>query len=131
MDPKIEEIENLFDEVDLVWDEFNKKRKRLDLLFIKWVFDAIQDNFVKYPCLEHINININLDYDSDNTEQLSVSVNGYPYEKLAENEEIDNQFNIEEAMYCVVLDRLSQVDQETIIDKNTTLENFQKAMGRG
>ena len=121
----LRQLELLSKEFDKFWSDFYTKRKNLDLKLIYWAFSAIQENFKKYETLEHVNININF-YGED----MSVSINGYPYESLPEAEELDLQDEMERVLCHVVYRREECVLEETIITRTSTLADLQKAMAR-
>lgn len=121
----LRQFELLSKESDKLWGDFYTKRKSLDLKLIYWAFSAIQENFKKYEALEHVNININF-YGED----MSVSINGYPYESLPEAEELDLQDETKRVLCHVVYRREECVLEETIITRTSTLADLQKAMAR-
>lgn len=117
---------DLFNEVEAFWTEINLKRKYLDRELLYKAFEMINDNFKKYPILEHININVNVE--DGEMEILNISINGYP-ENIVNKDELDNEHDIEQIFYYVVLERLFSIDHEFIFTKNTTYEELLQAYG--
>ncbi len=125
------EIELLFDKADELWAGYCIDRRNLDLELIKWSFNAIQENFKKYPELERVIIEVNTFYTSEGEEEANVSISVHPdSERPDPDEQIDNEVDIEQAMFYVVDDRLDDVEEDTILTRDSTLEDLMKAMGR-
>jgi hypothetical protein len=123
------DAETLYKEVSDFWGRFNKERQALDIKIIKWVYDRIQENFKKFN-LKQININVNIDYDDcDNTKMISISMNGYLAESELDFEDLDNKKEMERLMASVVIDRLDDIDHETILYPESSLDTFLMAMG--
>lgn len=121
------DAETLYKEASDFWQRFNTERQALDIKIIEWVYERVKENFQKFN-LKHINFNVNIDYDDENTRLISVSINGYHVDG-SPLEDIDNEKEMERLMGTVVLDRLDNIDHETILYPASSLDTFLTAMG--
>jgi hypothetical protein len=115
-------------ELETLYYNFYNDRRKINLEILEFVYDKLQKNFKAYG-FDYIKINVNTDYDDGDSSTFDISINGYPYEALNNDEELNYELEMEKLMVYVVRGRLDDVDHEFAVTNKTDFISFQHAYG--